>query len=112
MDSPGQDQNRTEEAMLVLRQALQEVQELEHKAKSQEHNGEQNGSFETPDDAQEGLPMIARLLQVQMAKLNKIDTFLFDILFSFVKDLEGRLEADAASVSKKIIFSPSSTKGK
>lgn len=63
MDSPSQDQNRSEEAMLVLRQALQEVQELEHKVKYQEQGGEESGSYNTPSDVQEGLPMIARLLQ-------------------------------------------------
>lgn len=57
------DQTRSEEVMLVLRQALQEAQDLEHKVNSQEQK-RQSGLNDSPSAVQEGLPMIVRLLQV------------------------------------------------
>jgi hypothetical protein len=59
-DAAALQQSRSEEAMLVLRQALQEVQVLEHRAKTQTQTREES-SCDTPT---EGLPVIARLLQV------------------------------------------------
>lgn len=58
--SQDQDQNRSEEAILALRQALHEVQDLDRKEKSLRNGGQQ--SPEGGDHR--GLPMIAQLLQV------------------------------------------------
>jgi hypothetical protein len=59
-----QDSSRSDGAISMLRQALHEVQELEFRVKSQGSGG-QNSDVDTPT-VQDGLPAIARLLQVKV----------------------------------------------
>lgn len=61
----------TSDAMFVLRQALQEVHELELKVSAHELAGE-GGMHATPTDVQEGVPAIARLLEVCLSIISVI----------------------------------------